>query len=88
MVKPRGGKPKLAACTPDDVFGALNKLGGFIIKFESPKHTKVTHMATGEASTIPRHSPVNRGLLKDFVKDFLVGKCGLTEKEIYKYLWC
>ena len=88
MAKPKGGKPKLAACTPDDVFNALNKLGGFSITFESSKHTKVTHVATGHASTIPRHSPVNRGLLKDFVEDFLVGKCGLTENEIYKHLWC
>jgi hypothetical protein len=88
MAKPRGGKPRLAACTPDDVFGALKKLGGFEISFESAKHTKVTHILTGIASTIPRHSPVNRGLLKDFVEDFLVGKCSLKEEEIYTYLWC
>ena len=88
MAKPRGGKPKLAACTPDDVFGALKKLGGFEVRFESAKHTKVTHTPTGAASTIPRHSPVNRGLLRDFVEDFLVAKCGFKEEEVYKHLWC
>ena len=88
MAKPHGGKPKLAACTPDDVFGALKKLGAFELRFESAKHTKIVYIPSGAASTIPRHSPVNRNLLKDFVEDFLVAKCGFTEKEIYEHLWC
>lgn len=88
MAKPKGDKPKLAACTPDDVFRAIKKLGGFEIRFESAKHTKFVHVATGKASTIPRHSPVNKHLLKDFVGDFLVGACDLDEKEVYKHLWC
>jgi len=27
-------------------------------------------------------------MLRDFVEKFLVAKCGLEEKEIYKHLWC
>ncbi|MFH1170853.1 MAG: hypothetical protein V1704_04880 [Candidatus Vogelbacteria bacterium] len=88
MAKPKGGKPKLTACTPEDVFGAIKKLGGFEIRFESAKHTKLIHIATNQAFTIPRHSPVNKHLLKDFVEKFLVGVCHLDEKEIYKHLWC
>ena len=88
MSKPRGDKPKLASCTPEDVFGAIKKLGGFEIRFESAKHTKLIHIATGRAFTIPRHSPVNKYLLKDFVEKFLCGVCHFDEKEIYRYLWC
>jgi hypothetical protein len=84
----KGNKPKLAACTPDDIFRALKKLGGFEIKFESAKHTKVLHVATGHAFTIPRHSPVNRHIVKDLVSDFLVEKAGFTEDKVYKHLWC
>lgn len=88
MVKPAGGKPKLASCTPEDVFKAINKIGGFEIRFESAKHTKFVHLATSHSFTIPRHSPINKHLVRDFVEKFLVVKCGLNEKEIYKYLWC
>ena len=88
MVKPRGDKPKLAACTPEDVFSAIRKLGGFEIRFESAKHTKLIHLATSQTFTIPRHSPINKHLLRDFVEKFLVGVCHLEEKEIYKHLWC
>ncbi|MEK7565358.1 MAG: hypothetical protein AAB501_03940 [Patescibacteria group bacterium] len=88
MAKPKGSKPKLVACTPEDVFGAIKKLGGFKILFESAKHTKLVHIKTGQAFTIPRHSPVNKHMLRDFVEKFLVGVCKLDEKEIYKHLWC
>lgn len=88
MAKPKGEKPKLAACTPEDVFSAIKKLGGFKILFTSAKHTKLIHIAIGQAFTIPRHSPVNKHLLKDFVEKFLVRICHLDEKEIYKHLWC
>lgn len=87
MSKPKGDKPKLVSCTPEDVWAALNKLKGFKDK-KGSKHAKVEHIATGHCSEIPRHSPIKRGLLKDFIEDYLVGKCGLTEEEIYKYLWC
>ena len=88
MAKPKGGKPKLAACTPDDVFGAIDKLGGFEIIFESSKHTKIRHLASGHAFGIPRTSPVNKHMLRDFVEKFLVEKCGLKEANVYKHLWC
>lgn len=88
MAKPKGGKPKLAACTTDDVFSAIKKIGGFEIRFESARHTKLVHIKTGQAFTIPRHSPVNKHLLNDFVEKFLVEICNLKEKEIYKHLWC
>ncbi|MFA6463737.1 MAG: type II toxin-antitoxin system HicA family toxin [Candidatus Paceibacterota bacterium] len=80
-------KPKLASCSPDDVFKALRKLGGFIFK-QGAKHTKVIHTETGKSSTIPRHGKVNRNLLKDFVEEFLVKELGYLEKDIYKHLWC
>jgi len=83
----RDGKPKLAACSPQDVFKALKKIGGFSF-YEGKKHTKVVHAATGLSSTIPRHNIVNRNLLRDFVEDFLIRDVGLTEKEIYEHLWC
>lgn len=72
----------------DDIFKAVTKLGGFEIKFESAKHTKIVHIKTGKASVIPRHSPVNRNIVRDFVEDFLVRDLGFEEKEIYKHLWC
>lgn len=80
-------KPKLAACSPQDVFKAIRKLGGFTFK-EGAKHTKVIHTVSGKASTIPRHGTVDRNLLKDFVEEFLVKELGYSEKEIYKHLWC
>ncbi len=80
-------KPKLSNCSPNDVIRALKKLGDFIIK-EGGNHTKVRHILSGNGSTIPRHNPINRYLLKDFVEDYLVKKLGYTEKDIYKVLWC
>lgn len=80
-------KPKLASCTPQDVFNALNRIGGFEI-VEGSKHTKIKHIASNKCSTIPRHGMVNRNLLKGFVNDFLIKEIGLTEKEVYKHLWC
>ena len=80
-------KPKLAACTPEDVFKALKKLGGFSF-YEGSRHTKVTHIKTGKSSTIPRHSIVNKNLLRDFVEDFLVKDLKYSEEEIFENLWC
>ncbi len=87
MTKLSGQKPKLANCKPEDVWQALKKIGGFRDK-RGTKHGKVEHVATGHCSEIPRHSPIKRGLLKDFVEDYLVGKCGLTEDQIYQHLRC
>lgn len=83
----RNGKPKLVNCTPSDVFRALKKLGAFEI-IEDGKHSKIVHITSGRKSTIPRHSVVNRNLLKDFIEDFLVKQLGYTEDRIYEYLWC
>jgi len=88
MRKLSGNKPKLTSCTPEDVFGALRKLGGFEIVYDGAKHTKVRHVPTGKASTIPRTSPINKHLLRDFVEKFLVESCGIEEEEVYKHLWC
>ena len=80
-------KPKLSNCSPKDVFKALKKLGGFE-KMDGAKHTVMRHIESGKKSTIPRHNPVNKNLLKDFVEEYLVEELGFTEDEIYKYLWC
>jgi len=84
MVKKKG-KPKLANCSPEDVIKALNKLGAFMI-IEGANHIKITNIKTSKSSTIPRHSPINRHLVQDFVEDYLVEGLGYLEKEIYKYL--
>ncbi len=84
----KGNRPKLANCSPNDVFRALRKIGGLIINTTSAKHVTVTHIQTGKKSTIPRSNPVNRHLLKDFIDEFLVKELGYTEEEIYKHLWC
>ena len=86
MAKPKG-EPKLASCTPDDVFNSLKKVGSFVF-FEGAKHTKVTHVPTGRSSTIPRHGVIKRQLMKNFVEDFLVKECGIDTEELFKYLWC
>jgi len=86
-VRKRKGKPNLANCSPNDVFRALKKLGGFVFK-EGKRHTKVCHTLSGKASIIPRHSPVNRHLMRDFVEDFLVKELNYSEENIFKHLWC
>jgi hypothetical protein len=88
MAKSKISKPKLANCKPEDVFTALKRIGGFKIVYQSAKHTKIAHEKSGKSSTIPRHNPINRHLMKDFVNDYLIRDIGLTEEEIYKYLWC
>lgn len=81
-------KPKLANCSPQKVFNALKKIGDFFIKKSGGPHTKIIHIPTGKSSVIPRHNPVDRNLLKDFVEDYLVKRLGYSEEEIYQYLWC
>ena len=81
------GEPKLTSCTSNDVFKALRKLGGFGF-FEGAKHTKITHISSGKCSTIPRHSIVNKHLLKDFISDYLEKDLGIKRGEVFKYLWC
>jgi hypothetical protein len=52
------------------------------------KYTIIKHTESGKKSTLPRHNPVDKNLLKDFVEEYLVEELGILEKEIYKYLWC
>lgn len=87
MKKGKRGKPKLANCSSKDVIRTLKKLGDFLI-LEGTKHIKVIHKPTNKGSTLPRNSPINRHLLKDFVEDYLVKELGFLEEEIYKYLHC
>ena len=77
----------MANCTPNDVFKALQKLGGFSIE-AGAKHDAVIHIATEKKSTIPRSKPINRHLLKDFVDEYLIKELGYAEEEIYTHLWC
>ncbi|NQU84045.1 MAG: hypothetical protein HQ536_05035 [Parcubacteria group bacterium] len=84
---PEINKPKLANCSPRDVFKALRKLGDFKIK-EGAKHSKIIYISSGKASVLPRHKIINKHLLKDFVEDYLVKELDYSEKEIYKYLRC
>ena len=75
----------MADCSVSEVLRALKKLGGFSVS-EGAKHIRVEFQ--GKLSTVPRTTPVNRHLMKDFVEDYLVGSCGFSETEIYKHLWC
>ena len=81
-------KPKLSNCSPKDVFKTLKKLGGFEIIKSGAKHTTIKHISSGKKSTIPRHNPIDRNLLKDFVDDYLIEELGFSEDDVYKYLWC
>jgi len=87
VAKKKGKRPPLVNCSPNDVWRALKKIGGFVEKAGS-KHGKIEHTATKHCSEIPRHTPVNKHIMRDFVEDYLVGKCGLTEQQIYFHLWC
>lgn len=75
-----GKKPKLANCSPNDVFSALKKLGGFAVN-NAARHDVVVHIKTGKKSTIPRVNPINRHLLKDFVEDYLVKSSVIPRKK-------
>ena len=88
MAKKRSGnKPKLTNCSPDDVFGALKKIGGFATH-PGAKHDVIIHIQTGKKSTIPRNNPINRYLLKDFIEEYLIKELGYSEVDIYEHLWC
>jgi predicted RNA binding protein YcfA (HicA-like mRNA interferase family) len=80
-------KPKLSNCSVKDVSKTLKKLGGFEITNGS-RHTIIKHIKSGKKSTIPRHNPIDKHLLRDFVDEYLVEEFGFTEDEVYKYLWC
>lgn len=86
-MKKRKGKPKLANCSPKEVMRALKKMGEFFFR-EGKKHIIIIHESTNEQSALPRHSPINRYIMKDFVEDYLVKTIGYSEEEIYEFLWC
>lgn len=83
----KGERPPLVNCSPDDVWRLVKKLGGFIEK-PGTKHGKIEHTVTKHCGEIPRHNPVNRYIMRDFVEDYLVKKCGFTLDQVYTYLWC
>jgi len=80
-------RPKINNCTPGNVLSMFARLGGFETK-ECRRHTKVTHIKTRKATTIPRHQRVNKHLLRDVIKKYLVQTLGFDEEEIYNNLNC
>ena len=83
-----GGERRiLKDCAPGAVLSMFDRLGGFVTK-EGAKHTKVTHVATGKATTIPRHKRVNGHLLRDVIEDYLIRDLGFDEDTVYAALKC
>ncbi|MBU3964550.1 hypothetical protein KJ562_02425 [Patescibacteria group bacterium] len=83
----KGTKPKFTNCRPKQVLAALNKIGDFSF-WQGASHLIIKHKKTGKKFSIPRSGVISRGLMNTFVKKYLVGQLGFTEKEIYKYLNC
>ena len=79
--------PKLANCSFRDIEHACNKLGKCTVSTASKHVIKITN-ARNEAFVIPSAKPLKRGLVWDFVRSFLIGKCGFTEQQIFAVLWC
>ena len=82
-----GYRRKINNCTPANVLSMFDRLGGFSTK-ECRRHTKVTHDKTSSATLVPRHSKINRHLLRDIIEEYLVAKLGFDEEEVYKNLKC
>ena len=80
--------PKLANCSFRDLEQACKKLGGCSVIKASKHVVKIVHSATQEAFVLPSAKPLKRGLVWDFVRTFLQGKCGFTEQQIFAELWC
>lgn len=84
----KGKGVKLNNCTPNNVLALFDRLGGFVIK-EGAKHTKITHLESGKATTIPRKKRIDRYLLKqNIIKQFLVKSLGFSLEDIYNNLDC
>ena len=83
----KSNEPKLNNCKPNDVFSLIEKLGDFEIK-EGAKHTKIIHIATGQATMIPRCHKINRFLLKSVVEKYLISTLKYEREEIFKHLTC
>ena len=80
--------PKLANCSFQDLVRTCKKLGGCSVGVAGKHVIKITNIATQDATVIPSSKPLKRGLVWDFVRTFLQGKCAFTEKEIFDVLWC
>jgi hypothetical protein len=80
--------PKLANCSFEDLTQACKKLGGCTVVKAGRHVVKITYIASQAATVIPSSKPLKRGLVWDFVRTFLEGKCGFTEKQIFDVLWC
>ncbi len=86
-MKGRGNK-SFKNCSPRNVFVMFNKLGGFKIK-ECAKHTKVTHLESGKATTIPRAKKIDRYLLEqNVIQGFLIDDLGFSWEDIFNTLDC
>lgn len=55
---------------------------------EGAKHTKATHVATGHATTIPRHPRVNPHTVKGIVEDYLIATLGFERARVLGSLDC
>ena len=75
-------KPKLTNCTPDDFIAMFRRLGGFSIK-EGGKHTKITHILSGRATIIARHSRIDPNIARAIVNNYLVRDLKCSKDEIY-----
>ena len=78
---------KLINCKPSDLITMFRRLGGFSFH-EGSKHTKVTHIATGKATIIARHSRVDPYIAKSIVNDFAIRDLGYEKDEVYRNLDC
>jgi hypothetical protein len=80
-------RPKLTNCTPDDLVALFRRLGGFSIK-EGGKHTKITHIKTGKATIIARHSRVDPNIAKSIIYGFIIRDLGYDTEKVYTNLKC
>ncbi len=80
--------PKLANCSSRDIEKACKKLGDCSVSLAGRHVVKITHIASQKAFVIPNAKPLKRGLVWDFVRSFLQGVCGFSEKQIFAVLWC
>ena len=76
---------KLTNCTPYDLIAMFRRLGGFSIK-EGGKHTKITHISSGKATIIARHSRVDPNIARSIINNFLVKGLKYSKDDVYKNL--
>ena len=76
---------KLTNCTPNEFIAMFRRLGGFSIN-EGGKHTKITHILSGKATIIARHSRIDPNIARSIVNNYLVRDLKYTKKDIYRNL--